>query len=1094
MRANYIRDRSKTWLPLALWFLCLSLVTAHAQTRVALVSTCGGESGQNVLALAEAKLSAEKGVALVERALVERVLDEQKLTRCGLSDSAQALAVGKLLGVEVFATLETFPDSQETLGLVVFDARSGAKLWDATLPGGGPEKTAEGIVTAVHEACEKRLRPATKLRTICLLSVRNAELPRAMDSFCESVGQLLERDLLGSASLTVLERERLEQINRERLLPTNEVPNDLLPSLTLLELEFSRDSESSGVKVTVFLTDASGASLGKVQAAGRTEAATDLVELLFQKLIRSLNAAPALATVDRPREAQRFRQQAAFAMAHDLATKALQAAEAACALEPTNQESRALLAETLFKAASGLLGQSHSREDLRRGLSLAHRGADICLTIRAGMPNAGSVRFGSSEEEKAFYYFVTAGTHSLGAYDDETRREFVQLQKQYRRLLVEFWEKPALVRTMGYSVGNYVSDLYWFMEDLEVASPTSKEWVAAVVDALNNWLQLQDEIGCDSFVESMNWTLSPVVYRVRDPGAHDTFHARCWSFDEADYGRLRTVFDALKRHHNPLLRLYGLASELAATDRKEPVGREPVVAGLEEFKLLARDTIANPPCQDADDYRLAVYQAWLDTIDTLADPAVRRREYQDLFDFMMERREYVHGVAMAAVDPQPRRFAFYQHMCSVFPQDKTPGNVELCAQDLARLQSLLDSPECHKLKGRYLVVLDEELERVRQSIAEQRPDLILSKPAPWSAARLLYDGPSALLQPHVVNNAVWGLLLTGERATAPQVRLVRVPLDRSPAQQHDRIPPDGPADRFYAAAVRDGVLVFPPDRIPVSHFTETNGLPSSHVTAVACCDGKVYAGIGGSSDHPDSAGHYPHTAGYLIKCELATSQVTVLASSLRKEKLSALDDVSPPFFIRQMVADPAHHQVLFTVDIGMYKGGTPYSGLWSINTRDDRLVHVLPFKGYCEWVSPVRNSEFMFTRRMVEYMAEYEVFSFDLEKNKPRLLSSPAPDTKQFLNGKDPVYSIPWRSCPPHLIADNWLWVGEPFSRIPLNGGPREFLPSFIPGRATAYGQLKYLELLENGRQILAGVGNQLWLLDLKHTTPAAADPSKVSP
>jgi hypothetical protein len=102
--------KRKAWPSLAAW-LCLATAPTFAQTRVALVSTCGGEAGQNVLALADAVLSAETNIVLVERREVERVLDEQKLTRCGLSDSAQALAVGKLLGVEVFATLETFPSS-----------------------------------------------------------------------------------------------------------------------------------------------------------------------------------------------------------------------------------------------------------------------------------------------------------------------------------------------------------------------------------------------------------------------------------------------------------------------------------------------------------------------------------------------------------------------------------------------------------------------------------------------------------------------------------------------------------------------------------------------------------------------------------------------------------------------------------------------------------------------------------------------------------------------------------------------------------------------------------------------------------------------
>jgi hypothetical protein len=156
-------------LIICLW-ICLT-ATVHAATRVALVSTCGGDAAGNVLALAEAKLAATTNIVLVERAQVERILNEQKLVRCGLSDSAQALAVGKLLGVEVFATLETFPGSQEMLGLVVFDARSGAKLWDAALPGGGVNVTAEALVEAVREACEKRLRSVGNRRCRALWTV-----------------------------------------------------------------------------------------------------------------------------------------------------------------------------------------------------------------------------------------------------------------------------------------------------------------------------------------------------------------------------------------------------------------------------------------------------------------------------------------------------------------------------------------------------------------------------------------------------------------------------------------------------------------------------------------------------------------------------------------------------------------------------------------------------------------------------------------------------------------------------------------------------------------------------------------------------------
>ena len=196
-----------------------SATRLHAATTVALVSTCGGRAGQDVLALAETALSAEADVALVDRREVERVLQEQELMHCGMSEAGQAVAAGRLLGVQVFASLETVPAEKEALGLVVFDAATGVVLWDSVLPGTNVEQAAAEVDAAVKAGCEKRQQPAGGLTTVCLLSVGNADLPREFDSLCESVGSILQRQLVQSPSLAVLDRQHLENVNKERLLP-----------------------------------------------------------------------------------------------------------------------------------------------------------------------------------------------------------------------------------------------------------------------------------------------------------------------------------------------------------------------------------------------------------------------------------------------------------------------------------------------------------------------------------------------------------------------------------------------------------------------------------------------------------------------------------------------------------------------------------------------------------------------------------------------------------------------------------------------------------------------------------------------------------
>jgi hypothetical protein len=1092
-----------------LWLAILTMLTdtAGAVTRVALVSTCGGGAGDDVLALAVAKLSADPGIVLVERAEVERILQEQKLTRCGLSGADQALAVGKLLGVDVFAALETYPDNQQILGLVVFDASSGVRLLDAVLPSGDTAHMGENVAVATQEACVKRAHANSKLRTVCVLSVRNAEFPRSMDSFCESVGQILERGLLGSASFSVSERERLEQVNKERSLLSDNASRDLLPSLTLLELEFSRSDESNGVKVTVLLTDSTGARLGKIEAIGNFEHTADLVESLLEKLTRALKASPVSGTMDRPREALRFRQEASLLMQQDQAAKALQPAEAACALDPEDRESHSLLAHTLLAVASAFLGArdaygwpqpaADSGDNVKRAMMMADRAADLCLQIRTeSSPNSvGNFFYPVPAQEAAFGGFLASARGIVQGADDELRREWTELQGKYRQLLLKRREQiTAAASATPVSFLFHVWDLYWLIGDLEPASATSAAWTGDVVETLDRVLVLVDKFGvCNiSRPGGVNLMLASILYRIAQPTKAATDgRGLSWNLDEADKVRLAAFFELLRSHDDPLLRLYGMAGEFAARVRKQSVQSEEITARLEEIKRVARETIASPPCQKPDDYRISVYRVLLDTIDLLPDPAMRRSEYQALFDFMLGRHEYVHWVAMAAVDPHARAFATYGYYASVLPRDeKSPGDPALCAQNLARLQALLDSPDCHKLIGPsdlWRGGLDLELQRVRQSIAEQQPGLIPSSPAPWSAARLLYGGSGPLQQPRVTGDSVWGLELS---PNATHASLVRVPLDGRPAQRYDRIPDGGPPDKFYGVPVHDGLMVFPPSAA-VSRFTEANGLPSPYVNVTACCDGKLYAGICRNEGYLGTG--YRASPGYLVSCDPVTGRVKVLASSLRQEKSSALDDVPQSFFIRQMIADPERHRVLFTVDVGVYKRGASHTGIWSVDTTSDRLTCLLPMDGICRWIGPVHDHNFLYVRELRADTVAYEVRSFDLATNRSNLLGSSWPNKSSAGNK---AYAVPWQSGPAHLLLDGWLWVGYPFCRIPADGGPRQFLPSFAKGHPTiGYDGLRQLELLENGRQILASLGSELWLLDLKSPSPAAStDSSKDSP
>ena len=278
---------------------------AGGPTRIALVTAEKGEAVKTLLDLAEAKLTESKALDVLDRQTIDRVLAEQKLTWTGLVAADQALTVGKLLSVELLAVLETSPGSKEPTGLVVFDAKTGVKLWDGALPA-RLNPAVEATVAGVGAAQRKYLLHFKDLRTLCILTIRNEDLPRGLDPLCDSVGMLLERELIASPGVALLERRRLEQVNKERTLPTDAALQQLLASVVVCELEIAKTEDGKGLKATAQLSTAQGKVLAKPTAAAGERNAGKLAQALLVEVAAALKTEPAGEEGNRTREARRF--------------------------------------------------------------------------------------------------------------------------------------------------------------------------------------------------------------------------------------------------------------------------------------------------------------------------------------------------------------------------------------------------------------------------------------------------------------------------------------------------------------------------------------------------------------------------------------------------------------------------------------------------------------------------------------------------------------------------------------------------------------------------------------------------------------------
>lgn len=355
--------------------------SAQTQRRLALLSS----ADENLTAVVEATLTGEQGIKLVDRADLKRALAEQKLSLGGLVGHEHAVSVGIMVTADVLATMD--PIESGGIAAVIFDAGTGRRLRDIMVAEKSAETTAIRLAAVIKEAVVKSNQPGGV--TLCLLTVRNADLPREMSGLCEAAGALLERRLIESPTVAVLERSRLDQITRERSLPTaKEANNKLLASVNLIELQIGRGATPGQLRIVAMLSDQSGKQTGSVEVSSKPDAAA-IAAAVVPAVLAKIGTAPSRATAADPViEATRFIREARLRAAHRDWGGAIRAMETAHALDPKSIQVHAALARMLADAAfgwgdirEGQLSINTSAEDKTASFSMMRRATDALLSI-----------------------------------------------------------------------------------------------------------------------------------------------------------------------------------------------------------------------------------------------------------------------------------------------------------------------------------------------------------------------------------------------------------------------------------------------------------------------------------------------------------------------------------------------------------------------------------------------------------------------------------------------------------------------------------------------------------------------------------------
>ena len=288
---------------------------------------------------------------------------------------------------------------------------TGVKLWDNAFHADGTlEKHADEVASRHDRAARHQVGMAgspakisTPLASCGCAQCRLFTFPDKNALLFKLLAGILERRLVSSTRMAVLERKRLEFVNQEKNLVQTPAYKSLLASLLLVEMQVSRADQGDGVKVLVFLTNQQGTSIAKITARAKEAKVADLIDSLAAQISKKLAVPFPTGPVDTVPEGKRFARESLLLLSHDHYEQALQAAEAAYALAPGRADHAALLvrcltSEGLFlanpKGMRAIFGGSVrlkvDPDRLKTSLRLARRGFDIRTDVIINLPRTSA--------------------------------------------------------------------------------------------------------------------------------------------------------------------------------------------------------------------------------------------------------------------------------------------------------------------------------------------------------------------------------------------------------------------------------------------------------------------------------------------------------------------------------------------------------------------------------------------------------------------------------------------------------------------------------------------------------------------------------
>ena len=304
--------------------------THAASAKIAIVGD--SPEADKVADLALAILSTKDNIAILERGEIDKLLKEHKLSHSGMT-AAELSQFARIAHVDVFAIINSAKDGKKTVvsSLLVFDAKSGFKLQDVRLTSGFEDDVKSAIATI--EAALNQMR-APQLVYVAVLAVRNAGVPAKYKYQLENIAEEIQRRLVATPEIAVLERSRLGLVSKERRLAGEQYR--LLSSAYLLDFEFSQGTSADIVNLTFYILSSAGKMIKRYEYEDCLKASSKNVSRMISDINAYLKTSAPLQEVPTAPEAANYFREYEFYKQLKQYVQAKIKLESAIALEPKN--------------------------------------------------------------------------------------------------------------------------------------------------------------------------------------------------------------------------------------------------------------------------------------------------------------------------------------------------------------------------------------------------------------------------------------------------------------------------------------------------------------------------------------------------------------------------------------------------------------------------------------------------------------------------------------------------------------------------------------------------------------------------------------